>query len=74
MTRSEALAPLKAGEGRFTITAGMAIRGSIRRGALSYGVDYYEEKGWLDSVFIVRGCADRVVAFKDAIAKTFGDD
>lgn len=74
MSRSEALAPLKAGEGRFTVTAGIAIRGSIRRGALSYGLDYYEEKGWLDSVFIIRGSANRVVAFKDAIAKTFGDE
>lgn len=73
MTRSEALAPLKAGEGRFTVTAGIAIRGSIRRGALNYSLDYYEDKGWFDSVFVVRGEARRVVAFKDAIAKTFGD-
>lgn len=74
MTRSEALAPLKAGEGRFNLTAGMAIRGSVRRGALAYGVDFYEEKGWLDSVFIFRGDASRVTSFMSALKQTFGDD
>lgn len=74
MTRSEALAPLKAGEGRVNLTAGIAIRGAIRRGAINYGVDYYEEKGWLESVFILRGRAERVMQFKNAVEQTFGDD
>lgn len=74
MTRSEALAPLKAGEGRFNLTAGMAIRGAVRRGALRYGVDYYEEKGWLDSVFIIRGDAGRIIKFKAALEQAFGDE
>lgn len=37
MNRSEALTALNTGEGRFNLTAGMAIRGQIRRAALMYG-------------------------------------
>lgn len=74
MNRSEALAPLKAGEARMPCTAGLAIRGEIRRGALLHGVDYYEEKGWFESTFILRGPADRVKALHTAIVAAFGDD
>lgn len=74
MTRSEAIEPLKAGEGRFHLNAGMAIRGAVRRGALRYGLDYYEEKGWFDSAFIIRGDAGRIVQFKAALEQTFGDE
>jgi hypothetical protein len=74
MNRSQALAPLNTGEGRVNLTAGLAIRGAIRRGAISYGVNYYEEKGWLDSVFVLRGPAERVIQLKKAIEKTFGED
>lgn len=73
MTRGEVLAPLKAGEGRFNMTAGLVIRGAVRRGALQYGIDYYEEKGWLDSVFVFRGPADRVFSFKNILEATFID-
>lgn len=74
MTRSEALAPLNKGEGRFHVTAGMAIRGAVRRGALRYGVDYYEERGWFDSAFVVRGDAGSIIQFKAALDQAFGDD
>ena len=74
MNRSEALAPLKAGEARMPCTAGLAIRGEIRRGALLYGVDFYEERGWFESTFILRGPADRVNKLHKAIVAAFGDD
>lgn len=74
MNRSEALTALNAGEGRFNLTAGMAIRGQIRRAALMYGVDYYEEKGWFESIFVVRGHANKIINFKNAIEAAFGDD
>lgn len=73
MTRNEALAPLEKGEARVNLTAGLAIRGAIRRGAINYGVNYYEEKGWLESVFVLRGEANRVIQLKKAIEQTFGD-
>lgn len=57
MTRSEALAPLKAGEGRFKGHAGALTRGQVRRAALAYNVDYYENKGFLESNFVFRGLA-----------------
>ncbi len=74
MNRSEALTPLNAGEGRFNLTAGMAVRGQIRRAALMYGVDFYEEKGWLESVFVLRGPAKKVISLKNALESAFGDD
>lgn len=74
MTRSEALSVLNAGEGRFNLTAGMAIRGQIRRAALMYGVDYYEEKGWFESLFVMRGPAKKIINLKNAIEAAFGDD
>lgn len=74
MNRSEALAPLKAGEARLPCTAGIAIRGQIRKAALRMGVDYYEEKGWLESTFILRGPADRVIKLKRLLEQHFGDE
>ena len=74
MTRGEALAPLKTGEGRMNLTVGLIIRGAVRRGAISYGIDYYEEKGWLDSVFILRGPAERMLQFKTAVEQAIGDN
>jgi hypothetical protein len=74
MNRTQALAPLKMGEGRFNLTAGLAIRGAVRRGAINCGVDFYEEKGWLESVFVLRGEAKRVIQFKKAVEKAFGDN
>lgn len=74
MNRSEALAPLKAGEARMPCTAGMAIRGQIRQAAVRMGVDYYEEKGWFESTFILRGPADRVKKLYGLLEQHFGDD
>lgn len=67
MTRSDALAPLNKGEGSFNLTAGVGIRGEIRRGAIRYGVDFYEEKGWLESIFVFRGPADQLRQFYNAL-------
>ncbi len=73
MTRSEALAPLRDGEGRFNITAGMAIRGEIRRGAVSFGVDFYEEKGFFESAFVFRGSKERLLKFMRVLKQNFAD-
>lgn len=74
MDRSQALSPLKAGEGRILCTAGVIIRGQIRQAAIRCGVDYYEEKGWLESTFILRGPADRVIRLKTLLEQHFGED
>lgn len=64
MNRSQALAPLKKGEARMPIEAGALVRSHIRRALLSLMLDFYEEKGWFESTFIVRGDIDRVMAFR----------
>lgn len=70
MDRSEALAPLKAGEARLPLTAGFIVRGQIRRAALVLGVDYYEEKGLFESTFVLRGAR----ALREKLQqKHFGD-
>lgn len=69
MDRTEAFASLKFGEARFRATAGCLLRGDIRRLATSYLVDFYEEKGWLESLFIFKGESDRVRAFMEAMRK-----
>lgn len=74
MTRSEALAPLKAGQARLPLTAGVVIRGQVRQAAVRLGVDFYEEKGWLESTFILRGEANRVIMLKNLLQKHFGED
>lgn len=74
MTRSEALAPLKTGEARLPANIGLINRAAIRRLALFYGVNYYEEKGWLTSTFIFRGPADRVLSFQRAAILHLGED
>ena len=74
MDRSQALAPLKAGEARLPCTAGLVTRGKVRQAALMLGVDYYEEKGWLGSTFIFRSDADRVRILKNLLQKHFGED
>lgn len=74
MDRSQALSPLKTGEGRFTMTAGLAIRGQIRQVAVQLGVDYYEERGWFESTLVLRGPADRVIRLKTMLEQHFGED
>lgn len=74
MNRSQAIAPLKAGEGRFQVTAGLAIRGQIRSLCDQLLLDYYENKGWFESSFIVRGPANNIVRAKNLLDQAFGDD
>lgn len=62
MNRTQAMMPVVAGEARFNLTAGALLRGTVRLSAAKAGVDYYEEKGLLESVFIFRGEIDRVKA------------
>lgn len=74
MDRVQALSPLSAGEGRVRLTAGVVVRGHVRRAAVLYGVNFYEEKGWLESVFVLRGPAKQVMNLKKALETTLGDD
>ena len=64
MNRSEALAPLTKGESRFPIEAGALVRGQIRKLLLKHMLDYYEEKSFIESTFIVRGPVDKVMAVR----------
>jgi hypothetical protein len=63
----QAQAPLGPGEARFTLEIGVLIRGEVRRGATRHGVDWFEQKNWLDSYFIFRGPADDVLRFRAAV-------
>jgi 2-C-methyl-D-erythritol 4-phosphate cytidylyltransferase len=74
MNRSQALAPLKAGEARLPCTVGAILRGQVRQASVRMGVDYYEEKGWLESTFILRGEANRVIMLKQLLEQHFGED
>lgn len=70
MDRTQALAPLNTGEGRFTLTAGALLRGIVRKASIKAGVDYYEEKGFLESVFVIRGSSDRIITLHNFLKKT----
>lgn len=74
MNRSEALAPIMPGQGTFPMIAGALFRGRIRRAALNYNVDYYEDKGLLDSKFIFRGPSSNIQEFLDLLRRTFEND
>jgi hypothetical protein len=63
----EAQAPLGPGEARFTLEAGVLIRGEVRRGAARHGVDWFEQKNWFDSFFVFRGPADAMLRFHAAV-------
>lgn len=73
MNRSEAMTPLVNDEGRFTLTAGVFIRGNVRRAATIAVVDFYEEKGVLSSSFIFRGPRRRLLALRKYLVTTFQD-
>jgi len=73
MTRSEAVAPLKSGEGRLKGEAGMLLRGQLRQAAVRNNIDYYEEKTFWSSLFIFRGEARRIQAFKDMLDRALRD-
>ena len=72
MDRNQAQAPLKEGEARIPCTVGLVGRGQVRRAAIMSGVDYYEEKGWLSSTFILRGEANRVITLVEQLEQHFG--
>jgi hypothetical protein len=63
----EAQAPLGPGEARFTLELGALIRGEVRRGAARHGVDWFEQKNWLDSFFVFRGPAENLLRFHAAV-------
>ena len=46
-------------------TSGALVRGSIRRACMLLDLDYREDKGWLDSYFMVSGPADKVQRLED---------
>lgn len=69
MNRTQAMMPLCQGEARFNLTSGVMLRGTVRRAAVQAGVDYYEEKSFLESVFVFRGEIDRVLALRDFFKK-----
>lgn len=72
MNRSEALAPLNDDEGRFHLTAGLIYRGAIRKAALKARVDFFEEKGFLESVFVFRGPKLNTQALYNFLKRTIG--
>jgi hypothetical protein len=63
----QAHAPLGQGEARFQMEVGALLRGEVRRGAATYGVDWFEQKGWFDSLFIFRGPVENMVSFRAAV-------
>jgi len=42
------------------ITAGILVRRAIRRYLIAQGIDFKEEKGWIDSVFFLY-CSDETL-------------
>lgn len=71
MNRIEAMAPLGKNEGRFPMTAGLLVRGKVRKAAMMAMVDFYEDKGFLESTFIFRGPADRVIKLHNFLKVNF---
>lgn len=55
-----------------TVTAGALVRGQLRRGLqdmkwMGHGVEWEEDKGWLDSVFYIRGPRDIIKQLGDIL-------
>jgi hypothetical protein len=63
----QAHSPLGPNEARFQMEAGALLRGEVRRGASTYGVDWFEQKGWFDSLFIFRGPVENMLSFRAAL-------
>jgi hypothetical protein len=72
MTRDEAIAPLGPNEGRFPIMAGAFRRGRLRHMLNIAMLDYYEEKSFFESSFIIRGSADKVKSFIETLKQKYG--
>lgn len=45
---------------RITATMGALIRGPFRRAIMDLDLDYQEDKGWLDSHFVIRGPTSKI--------------
>lgn len=73
MNRETALAPLGSNQGRFKFTAGIFVRGSIRQFIVARGLDYYEEKGFLESLFVVKGPVHQIQTTYKEIQLAFPD-
>lgn len=71
MNREEALATLDYGEARFKIEVGMLLRGSFRRYLTMAGCDYYEDKGFIESLFVIKGNQSLVVALVADLKRQF---
>jgi hypothetical protein len=52
----------------FGFISGAIVRGQMRRAMMSLGLDFKEEKGWLDSYFLVSGPPDKLRQFYDWVA------
>lgn len=73
MTKDEAYKPLKANEARFPLTVGAFYRGNIRQEALLHNIDYYEEKGFLTSVFLFKAEKTKLTIFYDYMKIKYKD-
>jgi hypothetical protein len=51
---------------RSVFVLGALVRREFRRGLQLYGLDYSEDKGLIDSQFVVTGEEDRLARFKAA--------
>jgi hypothetical protein len=65
MTKDDALKPLNAGEARFPMAVGAFYRTRVRQEALLHSIDYYEEKSFLESVFLFKGEKTKILKFLD---------
>ncbi|MBD80461.1 MAG: hypothetical protein CL840_16210 [Crocinitomicaceae bacterium] len=61
-------------EARLTFTAGVLFRRQVRRELIRVGLDFGEDKGWLDSQFVVRGDYAQVKAVQAVLQKWAGED
>lgn len=67
MNLDTATAPLKTGEGRLRFSCGPLYRGYVRKLCSFNGLNYYEEKGILSSVFIVIGPDYKIIALNEKL-------
>ena len=73
MTRDEAYKPLKANEASFPMSVGAFYRGTIRQEALLHNIDYYEEKGFLTSVFLFKAEKTKLIKFYEYTKLNYKD-
>lgn len=54
---------------RTTIRAGMVVRGYVRAAVHNSGVEWREEKGFLESFFYITGTQEQVDALSEWVAR-----